>query len=425
MNTRKASISPLTIGDLLLVLVKFAIRLLATLKPVVIEWAIRALRAAKICVSEFKRIERLAPARRWLKSLVFSSPAGPVVKLAPPSGSQLAAFQQNGCHGLRTADEQLLPPEYDAVWPMLSGRFWGFRKGVAFGIIAADGTEVVSCSLPARLQGYRELGAEDEHRALQVSETRFLSYLREQYLGLHITGSKLCQTAAWMVEEVMPYLEGPRNVLSFETHEFTLLLSDSGKWAWRQPPSVPRAKDIIHATSEPLTYSETSPLLFTEASPHDLLDWRLRYGRPGVNPAGEEEARWDQEINEKVAAEYDQLVDVPTSTPDWWGHLETPFYLFFTPDFLPPYVLPACLKHLQAFPAIHRHNRQYVERLIYLAWLWANGYVHKTCLPPYYVVDARYIIDSEWFDNVPIQEVYLNYQLQSLAPLLAEMTGNV
>ena len=425
MNTRKTSISPLTFGNLLLLVLKYAIRFHDTLKPVVIEWAIRALRAAKICVSEFNRIERLEPARQWLNSFAFSSPAGPVVRLAPPSSNQLAVFQQNGCYGLRTAEEQFLPPEYDAVWPMLGGRFWGFRKGVAFGVVVADGTEVISCSLPARFQGYRELGAEDEHRALQVSETRFLSHLRELYPGLHITGSKLCQPAAWMVEEVTPYLEGPHNVLSFETHEFTLLLSDSGKWAWRQPPSIPRAKDIIHATSEPLTYSETSPLLFTEAGTTDLLNWRLRYGRPGGDPGGEEQARWDQEINEKVAAEYDQLVDVPTSTPDWWQHLDTPFYFFFTPDLFPAHVLPACLRHLQAFPAIHRHNRQYVERLIYLAWLWANGYVLKTCLPPYYVVDARYIIDSEWFDNVPIQEVYLHYQLQALAPLLAEMMENV
>ena len=107
------------------------------------------------------------------------------------------------------------------------------------------------------------------------------------------------------------------------------------------------------------------------------------------------------------------------------GTLTPQSYLFFTPDFFSPHVLPACLKHLQAFPVIHQHNRQYVERLVYLAWLWANGYVLKTCLPPYYVVDARYIIDSEWFDNVPIQEVYLHYQLQALAPLLAEMTENV
>lgn len=424
MNTRKASISPLTIGDLIVLLEKYAVRLLVILKPMVIEWAVQATRAVKICVSEFKPTESLTPARRWLKSVAFRSPGRQVVTLVSPSGNQLAAFQENGCYGLRTADEQILLPEYDAVWPMLSGKFWGFRKGVTFGVIAADGTEVISCTLPARYQGYRELGEEDEQRALQVSETRFLSYLREHYLGLHITDSKLCQPATWMAEEVTPQLEGADNSLSFETQEFTLLLWDSGEWAWRQPPSIPRVKEIIHATSEPVTYSETSPRLFTEASTTDLLDWRLRYHRPGGAPE-EEETRWDQEINEKVAAEYDHLVDVPTSASDWWGHLRTPFYLFFTPDFFPVNVLPACLKHLQAFPAIQQHNRQYVERLIYLAWLWANGYVLKTYLPPYYVVDARYIIDSEWFDDVPIQEVYVHYQLQVLAPLLAEMTREV
>ena len=188
MNTRKTSISPLTFGNLLLLVLKYAIRFHDTLKPVVIEWAIRALRAAEVCASEFRPIERLAPARQWLKSVAFCATAGQVAEVVPPSGNQLAAFQENGRFGLRTADEQILLPEYNAVWPMLSGKFWGFRKGVAFGVIAADGTEVVSCSLPARFQGYRELGAEDEHRALQVSETRFLSHLREQHPGLHITG---------------------------------------------------------------------------------------------------------------------------------------------------------------------------------------------------------------------------------------------
>ena len=422
MNTRKVSLPPFTMGDLPLLLLKHGLRLLATLKPVVIEWVHRGMRAAQTGASGFIRFERLVPTRRWLITHGFRSPAGPVVRLAPASGNQPATFQQNSCQGLRTAEQQLLPPEYDAVWPMLGGKFWGFRKGTTFGVIAADGTEVIPCSLPARYQGYRELGIEDEHRALQVSKTRFLSYLREQHLGLHITGSKLCQPAAWMVEEVTPHLEGLHNSLSFETSEFTLLLWDNGTWAWRQPPSIPRPKDIVHATADPVTLSETSPRLFTEATADDLLEWRLRYGRPGGDPEGEMQARWDQEINEKVAAEYEQLVDVPTTTPDWWDQLDAPFYLFFTPDFFPPHVLRACLKYLQAFPPIHQQNRPYVERLIYLAWLWANGYVRKTYLPPYYVVDARYVIDSEWYDNVPIQEVYLNYQLQALAPLLAEMT---
>ena len=421
MNTRKASIPAPTIGDLIQLLVKLATRQLAILKPVVTEWAIRALRAADICAREIKRIVQSALAHRWLRSSAFRSPTEQGVKLAPPSGNQLAVFKEAGCYGLRTPQEQLLPPEYDAVWPMLGGNFWGFRKGEDFGVVAADGEEVISCSLPARYQGYRELTAEDEYRALQVNETRFLSYLREQYLGLHITGSKLCQPAAWMVEELTPYLERAHNSLSFETPEFTLLLSDKGTWAWLKPPTVPKFKNIVHATPEPLTFSEKSPLLFTEATTNFLLDWRLRYRRPEGVLEEEEEARWEQEINDKVAAEYDQLVEVPTITADWWQHLDTPYYLFFTPENFAPHVLPTCLQHLQAFPAIHRHNRQYVERLIYLAWLWANGFVQKTYLPPYYVVDARYIIDNEWFDNVPIQEVYLSYQLQALEPLLSEI----
>lgn len=330
--------------------------------------------------------------------------------------TQLAAFCVHGYYGLCSLTDQILAPEYQAVWPMLAGRFWGYRWGEVFGVLSADGTEVIDCVVPARYPGYQLLSGSEELRALQVPEARFLSHLCEQYPALKMQGSSLCLPGAWFVEDITPCLEKAHRSLCFETTDFALLLWADGTWTWKPPSAVPVFKPVVLATAGPVTFSLITPHSFSEASTARLLNWRLRYH----SPAGTSGEQWERDIDAKVAMDYDRLANVPTGAPEWWEVEEAPMYLTFELWHFPAPVLSVCVHHLQRLVEASPRSGPLMERLVYLAWLWANAFVHKTYLPPYYVVDARYIVDTTWFNGLPIQEVYLRYELNQLESLLVD-----
>lgn len=345
-------------------------------------------------------------------------------KRAAPSVTLLSPYHVNRRYGLRTATEQVLPACYDAVWPLLAGRFWGFRQGEVFGVLAADGAAVSPCNIPAVYRGFVQLSAAEEQAALRVSEARYLSHMRRHFPGLQVFDLDLYKPGSWLAEEVTPHLEDA-DCLFLETGERALLLWSHGQWAWLDPPTIPVFRDIIHATPAPLVFSTLSPHAFHEAGIESLLQWRLRQLTTSPTADVAEIMVWPDAGIIGAMANAQELEELLTacaiSAPGWPEGEDAPMYWPYLPAVWADSVLPACEQHLQAFISLDKSNQASVQQLVYLAWLWANGYVYDAESYPFLVVDQRYPVDPVWFDNAPLEQVYQRYELKKLEPLLLEV----
>ena len=345
-------------------------------------------------------------------------------KSAAPSVTLLSPFHVNHRYGLRTAAKQVLPPRYDAVWPLLSGRFWGFRQGEVFGVLAVDGAVVSPCTLPAVYRGFTQLSATEEQAALRVSEPYYLGHMRRHFPGLQVFDLDLCKPGSWLAEEVTPHLE-ESDCVFLETGERTLLLWSHGRWSWLEPPIIPVFRDVIHATLAPLVFSALPPHAFYDAGIESLLQWRLRRSATAPAAGAPDVLSWpDAEIDGAMtnARELDELLTAcAISAPGWAEGEDAPMYWPYLPAVWPATVLPACEQHLEAFITFNDSTKACVQRLIYLAWLWANGYVYDVDSFPFILIDQRYPVDPTWFGNAPIEQVYQRYELRKLETLLVEV----
>jgi hypothetical protein len=108
-------------------------------------------------------------------------------------------------------------------------------------------------------------------------------------------------------------------------------------------------------------------------------------------------------------------------TPGWPEGEDAPMFWPYLSSAWPAHVLPTGEEHLGRFLTISEGNQLYIERLTYLAWLWANGYVYDTPEHPYHVVDRRYIVDPTWFGGATVGEVYSRFELAKLGSPLLEV----
>ncbi|WP_156126506.1 hypothetical protein [Hymenobacter sp. DG25B] len=100
--------------------------------------------------------------------------------------------------------------------------------------------------------------------------------------------------------------------------------------------------------------------------------------------------------------------------------MDIPFYKPFDIAQLAPAVRQACEQQLNTVYEVDADSRVYVDQLIYLAWLWANDFVFYDERDGMHWVDGRYEFDNGWFDNNIIDNIYSEYELDKLVPLLRE-----
>lgn len=324
--------------------------------------------------------------------------------------------------GLARGEEVVIPAIYDAVWPLLD-TFWGIRAGNVFGVLAADGSEICPCALPATYWGYAQLQMDQELEAALATKSIFINYLQTNFAGLQTYDihEGLFQPARWWAETVTPHLATDQGELYLYSTEQCLVLTTSSSWYWLDETPFPCVAPLICATHTPVAFTEIQPQESRKLHDVDfrrMLSWHLQLTSTGEPTQEEIESIWLRQpiFEDENTGELEELLSANGIAAAMREDISIEM------PALTPAVRRACEKWLLETISGSENTHAQMSHLIYLAWLWANGYVQKTCLPPYYVVDARYIIDSEWFDNVPIQEVYLRYQLQALAPLLAEMT---
>ena len=122
------------------------------------------------------------------------------------------------------------------------------------------------------------------------------------------------------------------------------------------------------------------------------------------------------EINQLFSLQQTGQVALPAE----YETVDIPLYKPFDIDQLAPAVRQACEDHLNTIFEVDADSRVYVDQLTYLAWLWANGFVFYDERDGMHWVDGRYEFDNGWFDNNIIDNIYSEYELDKLVPLLRE-----
>ena len=338
----------------------------------------------------------------------------------------LTVFENRQRYGLRRGDEAVLPALYDAVWPLLNS-FWGFRRGDSFGVLAADGTVICPCLIPAVYPGFAELTIDDELAAVLESDATFLAFMQAQFPGLHNFYGRLCKPARWWAEVATPLLANEAQELFLLASDRSLVLKGDGTWAWRMRCSEAPMPPLLFAAQEPATLTLAKPHEFTVTNEVDLLRWRKQLTDDEIDVEFTDDDYslpldvWV--VNEQAeTAHWNALAAVLASSGIGFRKLgagpSPAFYIPFTLATLAPSVLAACTAHLTAFFAAEVTNNLSVERLIYLAWLWANGFVTYNLALGQHQVDSRYDFAANWFDSATIDALYQDYELDKLLPLL-------
>ena len=183
-------------------------------------------------------------------------------------------------YGLARGEEVVVPATYDAVWPLL-GAFWGIRAGNLFGVLAADGSEICPCVLPATYWGFAQLQVDEALGAAMETHDTFIEYVQANLIGLHghVDHTVLFQPAKWYAETVTPFLDDERGELCLYSPNRCLVLTKDGSWSWREDIPYPCVAPLVCATSSPVTFSEILPHAFREfleANIWDMTYWRLK-----------------------------------------------------------------------------------------------------------------------------------------------------
>ena len=339
----------------------------------------------------------------------------------------LVPFKVNQLFGLQQADEVVLAPEYEAVWPLPNG-FWGFRRGKLFGVLAADGSEASACQLPAVYNGFAELTVEEELECFLEPEATFVPFMRQRFPALQMYYDQLCQPTSWPAEAITPHLTDEEGEVWLYAADRILVLKPAGTWEMMKRPPKAREEHIFYAPQHPVaTFQQVVPAEFVPADVEDLLRWRLRLIELTQTSEQVDEASafsWALADGQARTSHFNALEEVLTSSGirslKPVEGVDIPFYKPFDIGLLAPAVRQACEEQLNTIFEVDADSRVYVDQLIYLAWLWANGFVFYDERDGMHWVDGRYKFDNGWFDNNIIDNIHSEYELDKLVPLLRE-----
>jgi len=326
--------------------------------------------------------------------------------------------------GLARGEQVVIPAIYDAVWPLLD-TFWGIRAGNVFGVLAADGSEICSCVLPATNWGFAQLQVDQELEAALATESTFVNYLQTNFAGLQTCNSHegLFQPARWWAETVTPHLVTEQGELYLYSADQCLVLSTSGSWSWLDEAPYPCVAPLLCVTHTPVAFTEIQPQEsreFQDADIRQMLYWHLRLTSTEEPTHEEAESIWLREPifeNENTAELEEVLISngiAPAVRQD--VSVETPI--------LAPAVRLACEKLLLPTISAHEESRAEVNQLIYLAWLWANGFVHFDGALHRHAVDTPYHFDMApinlevHYRQTTLNDIYEKHKLGKLFPLL-------
>lgn len=339
----------------------------------------------------------------------------------------LAPFEVNHFFGLQQANEVVLIPEYEAVWPLPHG-FWGFRRGDLFGVLAADGREASPCQLPAVYNGFAELTVDEELEAFLEPEATFVPFMRQRFPALQMHYNQLCQPTSWLAETITPHLADEEGEVWLYAADRCLVLKPAGTWEMMKRPPKAREEDIYYAPQHPqATFPPAVPAEFVPADVEDLLRWRLRLSeltQDSEQADGASAFEWTLADSQARNSHLNALEEVLTSSGirslKPVEGVDIPFYKPFDIALLAPTVRQACEEQLDTIFEVDADSRVYVDQLIYLAWLWANDFVFYDQCDGMHWVDSRYEFDNSGFDNTIIDNIYRDYELDKLMPLLRE-----
>ena len=342
----------------------------------------------------------------------------------------LLHFQLNQHLGLKKDGVVVLAPNYEAVW-RLPGGFWGYRLGKVFGVMSGEGVEVSACELPASYVGFAQLSVDEELEAFLEAESTFLPFMQRRFPALHMHYDQLCQSAIWLAEHVTPHLADEEDEVWLHAGNRTLVLKPDNSWQWLKHPLTARDKNIYYAPQHPpATFRQVVPAEFEPADMEDLLRWRLRVielTETSGQPDGADAFRWtmvDGQARFRHLNELDEiLVGSGIRSLKPVEGVDIPFYKPFDIALLVPAVRQACEEHLNTIFEVDVDSRVYVDQLIFLAWLWANGLVFYDERDGMHWVDGRYDFDNGWFDNKIIDNIYSEYELDKTVPLLRELAA--
>jgi hypothetical protein len=362
-----------------------------------------------------------------------------------PNQQNLTPYKSNGYHGLLRGTEVALPARYHAVWALPYG-FWGFRQGERFGVLAGTGQLASACVLPAVLPGFTELTVDEELEFFLEPEGSLVPFAQRRFPNLHQRHRVLCRPIAWLAEDVTPHLLAPSAREEYEelmadeefeefeefepeslwlyADDHTLELRPDGgwtrhTWTYELPRLYYRAQLPAHC------FTTTTAQSVRPAEIEDLLRWRLRLhelAEGGTDPTAGDNLHWlitDVQQQAASVAGWQQLLTASGIQQIGAAEEED---LPLAPEFslaaLPAAARAACEAHLTTIFEVNADSQPYVERLIYLAWLWANDLVFYDPEDGLHWVDGRYEFDNGLFDHAIIDNIYGEYALHKLRDLL-------
>ncbi|WP_426491357.1 hypothetical protein [Hymenobacter sp. 102] len=349
--------------------------------------------------------------------------------------AQFTVFSQHGRFGLLCNGQELLAPEYDAVWPLGHG-FYGFRQERRYGILAPDGRIVLPVCVPACFAGYRMLDMGQQLAYASQGSQRGPRDLQRDFPGLRLHQDIPYHPTDWWAEQALAdlwELNSPgRESLLLPVRSRQLALHSNGTWSW-EDPEADADQLVLCGTGEAGGFSwrnQQSELLPPDTE--QLLRWQARC----------------QQVLASLQKESDSPVQpVQPAAPDAWQEadyheraldavlkqagirglfmvddLDFADYVPYDEDELSPAVRAACYEHLGQYVVLDEAGREAAAELLQLAWLCANGCVEVDYATGWALVDERYDCCGD-FDPVLLEEttplaLYTYYCLHELEPLL-------
>lgn len=326
--------------------------------------------------------------------------------------------------GLAQGEEVVVPATYSAVWPLLDA-FWGVRAGKVFGVLAADGSEICPCVLPATYWGFAQLQVDEELEAALDTEATLVDYLQTKFLGLQassVSREGLFQPARWWAETVTPHLANERGELYLYSTDRCLVLTKGSSWSWLDEVPCPYLAPLLCATHTPVTFSEIQPQESRELRDADIrqiLYWRLQLTTTSDLTEEEAESIWLRKpiLEDKNRAEIEELLRVNGIAPAVREDVSVEM------PALTPAVRLIYEELLLKTMSVHENSREEVNHLLHLAWLWANGFVRFDAELYRHTVDGRYDFDLTPFKlnesyHETLGTIYQQHALGKLFPLL-------
>ncbi|WP_426491241.1 hypothetical protein [Hymenobacter sp. 102] len=193
--------------------------------------------------------------------------------------AQFTVFSQHGRFGLLCNGQELLAPEYDAVWPLGHG-FYGFRQERRYGILAPDGRIVLPVCVPACFAGYRMLDMGQQLAYASQGSQRGPRDLQRDFPGLRLHQDIPYHPTDWWAEQALAdlwELNSPgRESLLLPVRSRQLALHSNGTWSW-EDPEADADQLVLCGTGEAGGFSwrnQQSELLPPDTE--QLLRWQAR-----------------------------------------------------------------------------------------------------------------------------------------------------